>query len=184
MPKSAIRPYPASYIGSTMLADGESVTLRPIRPDDEPMMIRFHKALSEQSVYYRYFGTLSLSQRTAHERLTRMCFIDYDRELALVAVRNDSDPDSAEIIAVGRLIKLHGSADAEIAVLVADSFQGQRLGTDIVSRLLRIARQEGVRRICAEILPENHLMQRICQKLGFQIHHELADRIVRAEIAF
>ena len=183
LPKAAIRPYPASYIGSTMLADGESVTLRPIRPDDEPMMIRFHKALSEQSVYYRYFGTMSLSQRTAHERLTRMCFIDYDRELALVAVRNDSDPDSAEIIAVGRLIKLHGSTDAEIAVLVADSFQGKRLGTDIVSRLLKIARQEGVRRICAEILPENHQMQRICQKLGFQIRHELGDRIVTAEIA-
>jgi len=183
LPKAAIRPYPASYIGSTMLADGESVTLRPIRPDDEPMMIRFHKALSEQSVYYRYFGTMSLSQRTAHERLTRMCFIDYDRELALVAVRNDSDPDSAEIIAVGRLIKLHGSTDAEIAVLVADSFQGKRLGTDIVSRLLKIARQEGVRRICAEILPENHQMRRICQKLGFQIRHELGDRIVTAEIA-
>ncbi|MBI2819321.1 MAG: bifunctional acetate--CoA ligase family protein/GNAT family N-acetyltransferase [Acidobacteria bacterium] len=183
LPKLAIRPYPASYISSGMLPDGESVALRPIRPDDEPMMIRFHKALSEQSVYYRYFGTMSLSQRTAHERLTRMCFIDYDRELALVAVRKDSDPDRAEIIAVGRLIKLHGSPDAEIAVLVADSFQGKRLGTDMVSRLLRIARQEGVRRICAEILPENHLMQRICQKLGFQLHHELGGHIVRAEIA-
>ncbi|MBI3933321.1 MAG: bifunctional acetate--CoA ligase family protein/GNAT family N-acetyltransferase, partial [Acidobacteria bacterium] len=182
LPKLAIRPYPASYISSGTLPDGESFTLRPIRPDDEPMMIQFHKALSEQSVYYRYFGTMSLSQRTAHERLTRMCFIDYDRELALIAVRNDSDAAQAEIMAVGRLIRLHGTDEVEIAVLVADSFQGKGLGTRIVSRLMQIAHQEGVRRIQAEILPENLRMQRICKKLGFELRHDTENKVVAAVV--
>ena len=63
------------------------VTIRPIRPEDEPLMIEFHKKLSERSVYLRYFQPLKLTQRTAHERLTRICFIDYDREMALVVER-------------------------------------------------------------------------------------------------
>ena len=64
---------------------GVEVTIRPIRPEDEPLMVKFHKTLSKQSVHLRYFGLLSLERRTMHERLRRVCFIDYDREIALVA---------------------------------------------------------------------------------------------------
>ena len=66
------------------LKDATPVTLRPIRPEDEPLLVAFHKTLSEESVYRRYFNQLKLDQRIAHERLTRICFNDYDRELALV----------------------------------------------------------------------------------------------------
>ena len=82
------------------------MTIRPIRPEDEPMMVRFHEALSDRSVHFRYFHMINLSHRVAHERLTRICFIDYDREMALVAERTDPVTGSPEIIAVGRLIKL------------------------------------------------------------------------------
>ncbi len=107
LPRSAIRPYPTRYVSEWTMKDGEPVMIRPIRPEDEPMMIEFHKKLSERSVYLRYFQPLKLTQRTAHERLTRICFIDYDREMALVVERKKPD-GTPEIIAVGRLSKIHG----------------------------------------------------------------------------
>ncbi|HWP84358.1 MAG TPA: bifunctional acetate--CoA ligase family protein/GNAT family N-acetyltransferase [Terriglobia bacterium] len=183
LPKPAIRPYPAGYISHWKLTDGLAVTVRPIRPDDEPLMVEFHQALSEQSIYFRYFGSLSLSQRTTHERLIRMCCIDYDREIALLAVYPNAATGRESIAAVGRLIRVHGTADAEIAVIVADAFQGKRLGTYLVSQLVSIARQEGVQRILAEILPENQLMQRICQRLGFRLRHVPEDQLVKAELS-
>jgi acetyltransferase len=83
LPSTAIRPYPTQYVSHEELRDGTSVTIRPIRPEDEPLMVKFHETLSEESVYMRYFHMMNLDQRTTHERLTRICFIDYDREMAL-----------------------------------------------------------------------------------------------------
>jgi acetyltransferase len=183
LPKLAIRPYPTSYISSWRMPNGEQITIRPIRPDDEPMMVRLHEALSEQSVYRRYFGTVSLTQRTAHQRLIRMCFIDYDREMALVAVRGDPQTGTTEIIGVGRLVKTYSSARAEVAFLVADRFQGKGLGTELVRQLLRIAPQEGIWEIFAETLSENEPMQRIFRKLGFRVKHNVEDQVTRAEIS-
>ena len=182
LPRLAIRPYPSAYISTWTLADGATVAVRPIRPDDEPMMVQFHQSLSEQSVYFRYFGTLSLTQRTTHERLIRMCCIDYDREIALLAIHSNPTNPTDRIAAVGRFIRLPDTSDAEIAVIVADTFQGKGLGTRMVGQLLGIARQEGVRRILANILPENQLMQRICKKFGFQLRFDSEDRIMTAEM--
>ncbi|HEU5450955.1 MAG TPA: acetate--CoA ligase family protein, partial [Terriglobales bacterium] len=108
LPQPAIRPYPIHYVDEWTMKDGRTVTLRPIRPEDEPLMIDFHSRLSDRSVYLRYFQPLKLTQRTAHERLTRICFIDYQREMALVAELKRPD-GSSEIVAVGRLSKLHGT---------------------------------------------------------------------------
>ena len=72
------------------MKDGADVLIRPIRPEDEPLMVKFHDTLSERSVYLRYFHLMNLPQRVAHERLTRICFIDYDREMALVAETTQS----------------------------------------------------------------------------------------------
>src|SRR5208337_4613946 len=85
LPEPAIRPYPVKLVSNWKMKDGKEVVIRPIRPEDEPLMITFHEKLSERSVYLRYFQPLKLTQRTAHERLTRICFIDYNREMALVA---------------------------------------------------------------------------------------------------
>jgi len=83
--RSAIKPYPSEYVSERILQDGTAVRLRPIRPEDEPPIVKFHQTLSEQSVYRGYFVLVGLASRTTHERLTRICFIDYDREMALVA---------------------------------------------------------------------------------------------------
>jgi acetyltransferase len=182
LPRLAIRPYPSQYVSAWTLLDGTLVTIRPIRPEDEPLMVKFHGSLSEQSVYLRYFHMIGLSQRVTHERLIRICFIDYDREMALVAERENADTGEHEILGVGRLSKRHGANEAEFAVLVSDPFHHHGLGTELVRRLLRVGRDESLDRITAEILPENHGMQQICQALGFQLRYSAEDRTSKAEI--
>jgi acetyltransferase len=169
LPKLAIRPYPIQYVGDWIMKDGSMVKIRPIRPEDEPLAVRFHQTLSEQSVYFRYFHLMKLSQRTAHERLTRLCFIDYDREMALVADYKNPDTGNHEMIAVGRLSKLHGVNEAEFSLLVSDRYQRQGLGTELLRRILDVARDEKLASVSAQILAENGAMQRVCEKVGFEL---------------
>ena len=95
-----------------------------------------------------------MSQRIAHERLTRVCFIDYAREMALVAEQRDAAGQPV-ILAVGRLMKLPGTNEAEFAILVADAFQRQGLGTELLRRLVQIGRDEKLARIVASIDVDN-----------------------------
>ena len=128
LPPLAIRPYPVQYVQPWTMKNGAQVTVRPIRPEDEPLLVKLHQALSELTVYLRYFQPLKLSQRTAHERLTRICFIDYDREMVLMAEKKGED-GTTEIIGIGRLSKLRGgSNEAELAVLVDDRYQAKDSG--------------------------------------------------------
>ncbi|MEW5986361.1 MAG: bifunctional acetate--CoA ligase family protein/GNAT family N-acetyltransferase, partial [Chloroflexota bacterium] len=181
LPKLAIRPYPTQYVRPWTLKDGTPINIRPIRPEDEPMMVRFHEGLSARSVFLRYFHTLELSQRVEHERLTRICFIDYDRAMALVATRLNPDTGEREIIGVGRLSKGIGTDEAEFALLISDRFQGHGLGTELLRRLLQVGRNEGVGRIIAYMLPENEGMRRIAKGLGFHLHHQ--EGMLKAELA-
>jgi len=182
LPKLAVRPYPSQYSTPWTMKDGTTVTIRPIRPEDEPLMVKFHQTLSERSVYFRYFHPMKLSQRIAHERLTRICFIDYDREMALVVDHRDPETGLHEILAVGRLIKLRGRNEAEFAIVISDQYQRQGIGTELLRRLLQIGRDKKIGRIVADILPENSGMQRVCEKLGFQLHYSLKEGVVKAEI--
>ncbi len=179
VPKTAIRPYPTRYVASWTMKDGTPVTIRPIRPEDEPAMVKFHETLSERSVYLRYFHLMNLEQRTTHERLTRICFIDYDREMALVAETADH-----EILGVGRMSKVHGTREAEVAVLISDKWQGRGLGKELLSRLLVAGADEKLERLTADILPDNRSVMRICEKLGFSLKHNLDDEVVRAEFTY
>lgn len=181
IPRTAIRPYPARYVASWTLKDGTPVTIRPIRPEDEPSMVQFHGTLSERSVYYRFFHLINLEQRTSHERLMRNCFIDYDREMALVAERRNAATGESEILAVGRLSKVFGANEAEVAVVVSDAWQGRGLGKELVSRLVIVGGDEKLERLVADILPENTEIQRLCEKLGFTLKHSIEDELVRAE---
>jgi len=185
LPKLAIRPYPEQFVKPWKLESpgGESmgILIRPIRPEDEPLMVRFHASLSERSVYLRYFHMIPLDSRIAHERLTRICFIDYDREMALVAEHRDPSTGEAEILAVGRLTHAHQANEAEFAVLISDKFQGRGLGTELVRRLIEIARVEGLDRVTADILGENRHMIEICRQLGFNLKYG-AEGVVQAEI--
>lgn len=182
LPKLAIRPYPVQYVTQWTMKNGRSINIRPIRPEDEPLIVKFHETLSEKSVYYRYFQTMKLTDRVAHERLTRICFIDYDREMALVAEENNPVNGKRRILGVGRLSKLHNSNDAEVAILITDELQGHGLGTELLRRLIEVGRNEGLYRVVAYILPDNKNMQRLCEKLNFQLHHLIEASVVRAEL--
>jgi len=182
LPRLAIRPYPQEYVSSWQLKDGTALTLRPIRPEDEPLMVKFHGALSEQTVLYRYFGLTKLEQRVAHERLRRICFNDYDREIALVAIRQNPETQTDEIIGVARLIKTHGTDEAEFAIVISDEFQGYGLGTHLLKLSVNIGRQEKIGRITALILPENYVMQRVFRKVGFEVEYDRFNDAMRAEI--
>jgi acetyltransferase len=181
IPRTAIRPYPSQYVAPWTMKDGSALTVRPIRPEDEPAMVKFHETLSERSVYLRYFHLMNLEQRTTHERLTRICFIDYDREMALVAERRNPETGETEILGVGRMTKILGVNEAEVAVLVSDKWQGRGLGKELLRRLLAIGADEKLSKLTADILPDNRDVMRICEKLGFDLKHSLDDEVVRAE---
>ncbi|MDR3747012.1 MAG: bifunctional acetate--CoA ligase family protein/GNAT family N-acetyltransferase [Acidobacteriota bacterium] len=181
LPEPAIRPYPIHLENEWTMKDGNRVTIRPIRPEDEPALIEFHKKLSERSVYLRYFQPLKLTQRTAHERLTRICFIDYNREMALVAERR-VDGGQSEILAVGRLSKLHGRDEAEMAAVAIDAAQHKGLGTELYRRLIQIARDEKLKMVVSNMLPENREMRALCVKHGFKLMSSLEDNMIRAEL--
>jgi acetyltransferase len=181
LPRLAIRPYPRQYVAPFVAGDGTGFLIRPIRPEDEPAMVRFHAELTEATVYSRYFELLGLSARTAHERLTRVCFNDYDREIALVA-ETAGDDGAPTIAAVGRLSKAHATPSAEFAILVGDRWQRRGLGTELLRRLVGIARDEGLERVWAEMLAGNTGMRRTAEAVGFTIVEEFGDPTVRAEL--
>lgn len=180
LPPLAIRPYPAQYITSWKLRNDAPVTIRPIRPEDEPMVIAFHRTLSESSVHFRYFSMLKLESRIAHERLRRICFNDYDREIALVVER--SRRGAREILGIGRLSKLHGLNEAEFAIIISDQWQGRGLGTRLLALLVQIGREEKLERIIAHILPANSAMQQVSRKCGFTLSYRPDDEEWMAEI--
>jgi acetyltransferase len=182
LPKPAIRPYPVQYIGEWKMKNGEKVAIRPIRPEDEPTLIKFHEKLSDRTVLMRYFTPLKLSQRTAHERLTRICFVDYDREMALVAERRDRTSGVPEILAVSRLHHLHGTEDFEATVVVIDEAQHLGLGSELMSRAVDIARKEGAKRVVATMLTENEDMQAIFRGLGFHLEPVEGKDMVKAKL--
>jgi len=169
LPKPAIRPYPVQYVAPWTMRDGSQITIRPIRPEDEPLMVKFHETLSDRSVYLRYFFSLSLSRRTAHERLLRICFGDYDREMALVAERTDPATGERQIMGVGRMSKLHQGNEAEVAVLVSDRFQKLGLGYELLRRIVQVARDEKLTQVSAEMLTDNYAMQIIMKRVGFKV---------------
>jgi acetyltransferase len=181
LPQSAIRPYPVKLVSTWKMKDGKDVVIRPIRPEDEPLMIPFHQALSERSVYLRYFQPLKLTQRTAHERLTRLCFIDYNREMALVAEGREAGGEP-KLLAIGRLSKIHGRNEAELAAIAIDEAQHKGLGSELYRRLIEVAREAGLQKLVSNMLPENREMRALCVKLGFKMYSSLEDDTIRAEL--
>src|SRR5215469_867265 len=130
---SAPPPYPAQYVSPWKMKNGKQVLIRPIRPEDEAAMVRFHEMISDRSTYLRYFHGEKLSTRVAHDRLVRRCSVDYDQEMALVAELEGGTEATAGIIGVGRLVRAPGMREAEAAVLVADAFQNLGLGSELLS---------------------------------------------------
>jgi acetyltransferase len=179
LPRPAIRPYPVEYVAPYTTKTGEKMLIRPIRPEDEPLIVALHDCLSERTVVQRYFTALALTARTAHERMTRICFIDYDRELALVAEVVNAH-GGKEIAGVSRMVRQEDGKSATLAVVVADDYQGKGLGETLMRRALAAASSEGVGRVLVHFLPENGRMSDIARKLGFALTEE--NGLIRGEL--
>jgi len=182
LPRTAIRPYPRKYVRSWKTETGIDFVIRPIRPEDESLIVDFHGRLSNETVYQRYFTKLGYEQRVAHERLVRVCFTDYDREIALVAERLDPETDKLHIASIARLIRLPNSHTAELSLIVSDDYQGHGLGTEMLRQLIEVGRQEGLDTMVAEVMVANSGMVRICQELGFTITPEDDGDTLNAEL--
>jgi acetyltransferase len=180
--KLAIRPYPNKYVSDWTAKDGRKVIIRPIRPEDEPQMICFHETLSDRTVYLRYLSPIMLSQRVTHDRLARMCCNDYDREIALVGELVDGKDAPCEIMGVARLSKLHGANSAQFRMLVSDAYQGIGLGSELLKRLIDVARQEKLELLVGTISAENEAMLSMCKKLGFEVGQPTEDKLIEATL--
>jgi acetyltransferase len=176
LPKPAVRPYPVKYVDRWIAPDGARVLFRPIRAQDEPAVREFQRSLSDTTVYQRYAHFVALDGRIAHARLARSCFIDYGREIALVA---ESDDSQRRMLGIGNLVKSHAWGRAEFALLVADQAQGRGIGTEMLRRLIGVGRDEGVTEIVGYVLPSNIAMLGICARLGFEKRGDLEDGIIQ-----
>ena len=125
---------------------------------------------------------MKLSRRVAHERLTRVCFVDFNREMARVADAKNPETGENEIIAMGRLIRVYNKDEVEFSLEVRDAFQRRGLRTELLSRLVAIGRDEQIGCVSAVVLPYNHGMLRICEKLGFHTYYAEADRLIHARL--
>jgi acetyltransferase len=162
----AIHPYPDHLVASAQLSDGTLVTLRPIRPEDEPHWHRLLTACSPETIHRRFRGMV---RQTTHEMAARYCFIDYDREMAIVAeLQGENGP---ELIGVGRLVADADRQSAEYAVLVADAWQGRGLGTLLTTACLRIARDWGCGLVRAETSVDNMRVLNLFREHGFAFQH-------------
>jgi acetyltransferase len=181
-PFPAMRPYPLEYIKFIKLNDGTSIIFRPIRPEDELSMISFLKQLSKKSIVNRYLKTFRCDELIAKERLIKMCYGDYDREITVIAELKKEG--KVEILAVGRLLKGIGKKEGILSLVVKDKWQGKKIGTHLLKHLIDIAAHEKYNYIYAKILVENKIMISLCQKLGFEIVPAEDKNFVYAKIVF
>ena len=166
LPRLAIRPYPNRYVAPWTMKNGTEVAIRPVSAEDEMPMRRFHASLSDKTVYMRYLSPMMLSTRITHERLARMTHNDYDREIALV-VEGEENGEKA-IFGVARLSKLRGTdEEARFTMLISDAYQGMGLGKELLTRIIKIGRDEKIKRIIALMSPENGAMKKLCRVVGF-----------------
>jgi acetyltransferase len=172
----AIRPYPEEYTRETTTTGGLHVTLRPIRPEDEPLWHEMLDACSPESIRSRFRGMV----KHTHEFATRYCFIDYDRELAIVAELEAQD-GTRKLLGVGRLVADPDRQNAEYAVLVADPWQGRGLSDLLTDYCLQIARAWDIRNVYAETTPDNARMIAVLKQHGFTVTRPVAEGVVLGE---
>jgi acetyltransferase len=162
-PHLSICPYPDQYIDLFKLKDGPTVIMRPIRPENEPLMAELLKTSSEQTLAMRFFRQIS---DISHEQLVKYCQVDYDREMSFVAVIREADRE--KIIGEARISKLPDLETAEMAVLVGDQWQGQGIGKALCMHCLKIAKEFGINKMWMEILRVNAKMLHSAEKMGFR----------------
>jgi acetyltransferase len=167
LPRFAIRPYPHEYENEGCTDDGVRMLIRPVRPEDEPTLARFHAGLSTQTVVARYGVDRSLAERTSHDRLTRICFADYDRQFAIVAEVLKDDAAAPEFAAIARVSRVHASDDRHLTMTVADAWQRRGVGACLIRTAITVAKGEGVANLVSEFSPRNTRMRELLEVEGF-----------------
>jgi acetyltransferase len=159
-----IHPYPDKYTKPAKLVDGTTILLRPIKPEDEPLWLELLDSCSKESIYSRFRYNFHYD---SHEIATQFCFIDYAREIAIVA--EVVEDGKKKLIGVGRLIADLDHETVEYAVLISDAWQKKELGTLLTEYCVEIARQWHLKRIAAETTKDNQAMITVFRKLGFTV---------------
>jgi len=154
----AIRPYPVELETETIDRDGRKLFIRPIRPDDEPLLQLFFRRLTPEDIRMRFFGPI---RELTHELAARLTQIDYDREMAFLLI------DGGEFLGVGRLASDPGFEQAEFALLIASDRKGHGYGTLLLNHVLQYARARGIQRVVGHVLRENHRMLDLTKRMGF-----------------
>jgi acetyltransferase len=162
-----IGPYPQEEESHMLSVDGHPIFIRPVKPEDAPLFTALFKILSPATIYYRFFGVL---KELNPEMLARFTQIDYDREIALVAIDEESQTDN--ILGVARIIGEPDGKTGEFAVLVADVWQGKGVGSNLLQKCLAIAEKQGFKTVHGIVLHENENMLALGKKLGFAIQRE------------
>jgi acetyltransferase len=175
-PHLVITPYPTRHVLPWTLPDGEEMILRPIKPEDEPLMEEMYTTISEESFRGRFFQA---AKYASHEMHIRQCNIDYDRETGIVAESKEND--KRRIVGIGTLVTETSKKSAEYAVLVHDDYQGKGLGYKLLDLLIGIAQEKGVEEIYGFVLANNTKMLNICKKLGF-IVEAMPDKIAKVRL--
>jgi acetyltransferase len=160
---------------------GIEMVIRAICPQDEGMMVHFHESLSDTTVYMRYFHPMKLSKRVSHTRLARICTIDYDMEMVLVAEKS-REGDGKEIVGVSRMNRIGDGKEGEVALVISDQYHGQGIGTEMIRCLVEIGREKQMSLIYADILPENRHAQTLFRNVGFRTAFEHDEGIIRARL--
>lgn len=181
LPKLAIRPYPIQYVGTWTAKDRTKVTIRPLLPEDEALIAKFHTVLSERTVFMRYLQPMMLQERVMHERLARICHCDYDRELALLAETTNKDGEQ-DVMGIVRLSKVHGTNEARLSILIGDPYQGIGLGSEFVRRAIDVARSERLNRLSAILTADNQIMGHIFETLGFRVEPSGNEKLLLATL--
>ncbi|MCH7350174.1 bifunctional acetate--CoA ligase family protein/GNAT family N-acetyltransferase [Aeromonas sp. MR7] len=174
----AIRPYPTELEEGAWLKDQSHVLLRPIRPEDEPAHKQFVLKVSDEDRYKRFFADVG---ELGHEELARMTQIDYDREMAFVAIGQDG-AFSQQILGVVRAISNPDLSDAEFAILVRSDLKGLGLGKLMMEKIVRYARERGIGQLSGMTMPSNRGMINLAKRLGFKIDIQLEDGVVNMEL--
>lgn len=159
-----IKPYPRKYVAKCTMRDGCEVLLRPIKPEDEPLVIELFKTFSAETMRLRFFQIL---KKINHHIVARYCNIDYDREIGIVAEL--SDESNRRLIGLATLIVQPDGKSGEISVVVGDPWQNKGVGTLLIDHLIKIGRDMGLKRLFGEFLAENTKIAHICRKKGFEI---------------
>ncbi len=159
-----ILPYPNNYEFIEKLPDNTEILIRPIKPEDESMHLDFFYSLSKETNYYRFF---SYRKRLTHEQLASFTQIDYNREVAIVAVVRQDGKD--KIVGVNRLVYYPNKEKYEFAIVVGDDWQSRGVGKILMDKLVLIAKDKGINEIYGSVLAENGKMLRFAKKIGFEI---------------